>query len=66
MQWSMQHQRPRITAALALRIGEATAILTPRQGLRLAEDLARKSLRRALAEEAARPVSVHAPRRAAS
>jgi hypothetical protein len=48
---------PRITTGLRLKVGAASVTLTPRQGLRLAEDLARKSFRRALAEEATRPVN---------
>jgi hypothetical protein len=37
---------------LTLVIGKARATLTPTQGLRFSEELARKSFRRALTEEA--------------
>jgi hypothetical protein len=40
-----------IDDALHVRIGPVTVSLTPRQGFDLAEDLVRKSLRRAMAEE---------------
>lgn len=41
-----------ISSDLAVSIGDRRVALTPAQGLDLAEDLARKSFRRALAEEA--------------
>ena len=44
-----------VTEDLAISLGDGRAVaLTPAQGLDLAEDLARKSFRRALAEEAGR------------
>jgi hypothetical protein len=46
-----------ITDALVVRLGGAEVALSPRAGLRLAEDLARKSFRRALDEEAERAQS---------
>ena len=47
----MQQQRPpRLSADLELRIEGGATRLTPRQGLRLAENLVRKSMRRAMAE----------------
>ena len=45
-----------VSRALRVAIGPQAVELTPRQGLRLAEELARKSLRRAM-EEAAEPVA---------
>ena len=44
-----------VSTDLDVTIGGARVTLTPSQGLDLAEDLARKSFRRALAEEAALP-----------
>lgn len=41
-----------ITEDLRVSIGDRVASLTPTEGLKLAEQLARKSFRRALAEEA--------------
>ena len=43
-----------ITDDLVVRLGDAEVALSPRAGLRLAEDLARKSFRRVLDEEAAK------------
>lgn len=43
---------PTIGDDLTIRIGPATARLTPSEGLDFSEELARKSFRRALAEEA--------------
>jgi hypothetical protein len=42
----------RVSGDLTIRIGDAAVRLSPREGLRLAENLARKSFRRVLAEEA--------------
>lgn len=42
-----------ISDDLVVRVGEATVTLTPTQGLLLAEDLARKSMRCALKAELA-------------
>ena len=50
----------RIGPNLAVRLGAETAILTPSQGLRLAEQLIRKSTRRMMIEEA---VYAEPPRR---
>lgn len=46
--------RIRIADDLRISIGDRVAVITPTQGLRLSERLARKSFRRMLAEEAAR------------
>ena len=43
---------PRLDADLTLRLGGAATTLSPRQGLRLAEELIRKSTRRMMVEEA--------------
>ncbi len=52
-----------VTDDLRVSIGDAVATLSPTQGLKLAEQLARKSFRRALAEEAGlADESVPAPR----
>lgn len=54
-----------ISPALDIAIGAVTVQLTPRQGLALAEDLARKAFRAAMTEEAVRhgvPLDVPAPR----
>lgn len=55
----------RIRADLDRRLTAAQVVarLTPRQGLKLAEDIARLSFRRALQEEAERSVSSAASRR---
>jgi hypothetical protein len=45
----------RISPDLGLSIGNETVTVSPAAGLRLAEELARKSFRRALAEEACLP-----------
>lgn len=45
----------RIGSDLVVRLGAERADLTPKQGLRLAEDLIRKSTRRMMLEEAAKP-----------
>ena len=42
----------RISPDLGITVGTGTVVLTPAAGLRVAEDLARKSFRKALAEEA--------------
>jgi hypothetical protein len=42
---------------LTIAIGDAAARLSPSEGFRIAEDLIRKSARRALAEEAASDLS---------
>lgn len=48
--------RPPLTVSpsLSVAIGKAVVRLTPRQGLALAEELARKSFRAAMTEEAER------------
>ena len=46
-----------ISDDLVVRLGNSEVALSPRAGLRLAEDLARKSFRRALDEEAVRAQS---------
>lgn len=43
-----------VSPTLAVEIGDVAVQLTPRQGLSFAEDLARKSFRRVMAEEAQR------------
>jgi hypothetical protein len=54
-----RHQEPMtisISDELVVRVGNAEVALSPRAGLRLAEDLARKSFRRVLDQEAAKRV----------
>ncbi len=61
----MHNLRPKILAdCLGLAIGETSTRLSPAQGLRLAEQLARASFRAALSEEAASLAAPPAPRRA--
>jgi hypothetical protein len=48
----------RVSGDLTVRIGDAAVRLSPREGLKLAENLARKSFRRVLAEEAVKPPPV--------
>jgi hypothetical protein len=55
-----------ITDNLVVRLGGAEVALSPRAGLRLAEDLARKSFRRALDEEAAKAERGSRPRQRAA
>lgn len=45
-------RKPRVTNDLELKVEGGAARLTPREGLQLAEDLARKSMRRAMVEGA--------------
>lgn len=61
----MQNLRPKILAdCLGLSIGKTSTRLSPAQGLRLAEQLARASFRAALTEEAALLEAPPSPRRA--
>lgn len=61
----MQNLRPKILAdCLGLAIGATSTRLSPAQGLRLAEQLARASFRAALTEEAALVEVPPSPRRA--
>ncbi len=53
-----------IDDTLRLAIGGSSIVLSPRQGLRLAEELARKSFRAALTQEAALLEAPPSPRRA--
>jgi hypothetical protein len=48
-----------ISDDLIVRLGNAEITLSPRSGLELAEELARKSFRRALDEEAAKAEHEH-------
>ncbi len=61
----MRQPAIRITPDLHLRIGDAAAPLTPARGLRLAEQIARASFRKALAEEASAPPRRNAAKRPA-
>ncbi len=54
----------KISPDLTLSLGGATAPITPRAGLRLAEELTRKSFRKMLAEEADKPSAPGEKRRA--
>lgn len=62
------HQFPsfNISDDLRITVGGAEIRLSPAQGLKAAEDLARKSFRRVLAQEAEAVVSVRTTRRRAS
>jgi len=51
----MPQPQIRVSTDLDISIGAARVTLSPSQGLDLAEEIARKSFRRALAEEAALP-----------
>jgi hypothetical protein len=53
----MRYPAVSVTPDLHIRIGDARAPLTPARGLRLAEQLARMSFRKALTEEAAAVVT---------